>query len=207
VEGCYDWIVFLKSKHHDYGALNRYYGRFTNGELKTRGIELRQHNTPVFVKNMQKEILKVFQQARSKEELKQKVSTAVQVVYTFMNNLVARKVDISELLFTSRVARTIEAYKVNTFVKSALKQNQDDGIIVHPGQFISYLICDQTSDSYQEKVCVKQRLSIDTFFDVSFYLQYLCRCAETVLLPFGIRKDWLLESFLTKDHFQQETVG
>lgn len=206
VEGYYDWIVFLKSKHHEYGALNRYYGRFTNGELKTRGIELRQHNTPVFVKNMQKEILKVFQQARSKEELKQKVSTAVQVVYTFMNELVARKVNVSELLFTSRVARIIEAYKVNTFVKSALKQNQDDGISVHPGQFISYVVCDQTSDSYQEKVCVKQRVSADTFFDVSFYLQYLCRCAETVLLPFGIRKDWLLESFLKKDYLQPERI-
>lgn len=207
VEGCYDWIVFLKSKHHNYGALNRYYGRFNTGELKTRGIELRQHNTPVFVKTMQKEILNVFQQARSKEELKSKVSDALHVVFKFMNHLVTRKVNVSDLLFTSRVARTVETYKVNTFVKAALQQKQEDGISVHPGQFIEYVVCDKTSDSYEEKVCVKQRVSADTFFDVSFYLQYLCRSAETVLLPFEISKDWLLESFLTKTYKQQERTG
>lgn len=206
VEGCYDWIAFLKSKHHDYGALNRYYGRFTTGELKIRGIELRQHNTPVFVKNMQKEILHVFQQAQSKEELKSKVSTAVHVVFKFMNQLVTRNVNSSDLLFTSRVARTVNTYKVNNFVKAALQQKQDDGIIVHPGQFIEYVVCDQTSSSYQEKVCVKQRLSSEIFFDVSFYIHYLCRCAETVLLPFEITEEWLLESFLAKEYKQQDMI-
>ena len=207
IEGEYNWIIFLKSKHHEYGALNRYYGRFTTDELKTRGIELRQHNTPVFVKNMQKEVLQVFQQATSKEELQAKVSDAVGVVFKFMDEIVNREVNVFDLLFTSRVARTVKEYKVNTGVKAALKQKQDAGVIVHPGQFIEYVVCDHASDSYKKKVCVKEFLCSDTCFDVSFYLQYLCRCATTVLLPFGINEEWLMECFLDKYYRQKVVIG
>jgi len=202
VEGHYDWIVFLKSKHHEYGALNRYYGRFTTGELKTRGIEIRQHNTPVFVKDMQRELLRVFQQVKTKDEVKNKLSTAIDVLFTFMDALVNRQVNVFDLLLTSRVARTVEAYKVNTFVKAALQQKQHDGSIVHPGQTVEYVVCDRTSDSYKKRICLKERLSVDTCFDVSFYLQYLCRCAETVLIPFEISEAWLLEQFLHKKYIK-----
>jgi DNA polymerase elongation subunit (family B) len=198
IEGTYDWIVFLKSKHHDYGALNRYYGRFSTGEMKSRGIELRQHNTPIFIKNMQKKMLQVFQQARSKRELKHKVPSVIDIVFTFMEEVASHKVNVSDLLITSRIARTIDAYKVNTFVKAALKQKEQNGCMLHPGQFIEYVVCDKTSDSYMQKVCVKERLSSDTLFDSTFYLQYVCRCAETVLLPFEITEEWLLERFLDK---------
>ena len=206
VEGRYDWIVFLKSKHHEYGALNRYYGRFITGELKTRGIEIRQHNTPMFVKNMQREVLNVFQQAKTKAELQNKISLAIDVIVRFMDDLVNHQVEISDLMLTSRVARTVDAYKVNTFVKAALQQKQYDGNIIQPGQFIEYVVCDTTNDSYKEKVCVKERLSSNTRFDVSFYLQYLCRCAETVLIPFGISEEWLLEHFLNKKYNRGEVI-
>jgi len=206
IKGHYNWIVFLKSKHHEYGALNRYYGRLTTGELKTRGIELRQHNTPVFIENMQKELLHVFQQVKTKKELQDKLSDAIAVVFTFMNDLVNRKVNVEDLVLTSRIARTVDAYKVNTFVKAALQQKHADGYIIHPGQLVEYVVCDKTSDSFEEKVCVKERLSSDTCFDVSFYLQYICRCAETMLVPFDISEEWLLEQFLTKCYNEQEAL-
>lgn len=207
IEAYYDWIVFLKSKHHEYGALNRYYGRFTTGELKTRGIELRQHNTPAYIEQMQKEMLRVFQQAHSKKELYQNVSAAVDVAFSFMNDLVNRKVNVEDLVLTSRVARTADAYKVNTFVKAALQQKHADGGIIHPGQLVEYMVCDKTSDSFQDKVCVKEQLSSDTCFDVPFYLQYLCRSAETLLVPFDISEEWLLEQFLTTFYNRQEVLG
>mgnify|MGYP006277151941 CR=1 FL=1 len=207
IEGHYNWIVFLKSKHHEYGALNRYYGRFTTGELKTRGIELRQHNTPVFIENMQKELLHVFQQVKTKKELQDKLSDAIAVVFTFMNDLVNRKVNVEDLVLTSRIARMVDAYKVNTFVKAALQQKNADGYIIHPGQLVEYVVCDKTSNSFEEKVCVKERLSSDTCFDVSFYLQYLCRSAETLLVPFDISEEWLLEQFLTTFYNRQEALG
>jgi len=206
VEAEYDWIVFLKSKHHETGALNRYYGRFITGELKTRGIELRQHNTPPFIKKMQKEILQVFQQARSKEELHKCVSDAVTVVCTFLNKLLNYQVSVKELVLTSRVSRTIDAYKVNTYVKAALQQIQHNGGIINPGQLIEYVVCDKTSNSYKDKVCVKDQLSSDTVFDMSFYLHYLCRCAETILIPFEISEEWLIEYFFSEQYRKLEVI-
>lgn len=206
VEGQYDWIVFLKSKHHDHGALNRYYGKFTTGELKTRGIELRQHGTPVFVKNMQKEILHVLQQATTKKEVKEKTATAAHVAFMFMNRLVERKIPLHDLVITSRVAKTIGAYRVDTVVKAALKQKRDDGVIIHPGQHVKYVVSDTTNQSYNKKVCVKERLSFNTSVDVLFYLRYLSRAAETVLLPFGYTEEKLFEHFLRKHYSQKEEI-
>ena len=34
--------------------LKRYYGLLTNGEVLARGIELRRHDTPQFVKNFRR---------------------------------------------------------------------------------------------------------------------------------------------------------
>jgi DNA polymerase elongation subunit (family B) len=67
LEGHYKWIVFLPSKNLDVGALNRYYGMFDDGKIKVRGIELRQKNSPVFLNNMQKDMLNVFSKADTKK--------------------------------------------------------------------------------------------------------------------------------------------
>ncbi|MEA3137152.1 MAG: polymerase, partial [Thermoplasmata archaeon] len=50
VEGVYRWLVLLPSKLHSttspVGVPNRYYGKFEDGTLKVRGIEVQRHSTP-----------------------------------------------------------------------------------------------------------------------------------------------------------------
>ena len=90
VEGRYKWIVFLPSKATGVGALTRYYGLFENGTVKIRGVELRQHNTPAFLKNAQQEMLTVFKQARTAEEFRALIPTSVEVLQTICSSTTRR---------------------------------------------------------------------------------------------------------------------
>jgi hypothetical protein len=47
LEGVYKWLRFCPSKTDPLsGVPNRYFGAFTNGELKIRGLALRRRDTP-----------------------------------------------------------------------------------------------------------------------------------------------------------------
>lgn len=58
LDGLYTWVAFLSSRVDARRAVpNRYFGVRRDGELKIRGIELRRHDTPEFIKQAQKELL------------------------------------------------------------------------------------------------------------------------------------------------------
>src|SRR5208283_22044 len=54
----FDWIVFLPLAD-GFGAYNRYYGRQPDGSIKVRGIAARRHDTPEYVREMQRRMLEV----------------------------------------------------------------------------------------------------------------------------------------------------
>jgi DNA polymerase, archaea type len=48
-EGVYKWIAFLPSEINSHlPVLNKYFGVFEDGTIKTRGIEGRRHDTSIF---------------------------------------------------------------------------------------------------------------------------------------------------------------
>jgi DNA polymerase elongation subunit (family B) len=185
VEGHYKWIVFLPSKQTGVGALNRYYGLFENGELKIRGIELRQKNTPEFLKKIQVDILKVFSQANNAKEFLEKIPITIKVLQDYAKKIIKNDVEKSTLMFTTRVARDISEYKVNNLVKSALLQLRDNNIHIEPGQSVRYIVKNEHSSNYKKRVCVAETFEEDVEIDVDFYLRHIAKCGESILVPFG----------------------
>ncbi len=191
VEGRYKWIVFLPSKATGVGALTRYYGVFENGTMKVRGVELRQHNTPVFLKNAQQGMLAVFKKARTGEEfcvlIPEAVETLRQCAAALRNGVVPR----SELLWTTTVSRDITSYMVHTLPKSALLQLQDRGVHIQPGQSVRYFVSDEASRDYKRRVCLAETMQGAEDIDVGYYLRQLAKCAESILIPFGYTREKL----------------
>ncbi len=60
IEGIYKWIVFLPSKVDSQNQEpTRYFGCFEkNDEMKVRGLEYGRHDTPIYFKKCQEQILK-----------------------------------------------------------------------------------------------------------------------------------------------------
>jgi DNA polymerase elongation subunit (family B) len=191
VEGHYKWIVFLPSKQTGVGALNRYYGIFKNGEIKVRGIELRQRNTPKFLKEIQNKILEVFSDANNSKEFKEKIPGAINVLQEYAKKIIRGELDLSTLVFKNRISKDISEYKVNNLVKSALLQMRDLGITLEPGQSIRYIVKDEHSRNYKNRVCIVELISGKEKIDVDFYLRHIAKCGESMLVPFGYKIDKL----------------
>ena len=196
IEGRYKWIVFLPSKQNNVGALNRYYGAFETGELKVRGVEFRQRNTPIFLKNMQSDMLKTFSKAKNSQEFREMIPCAIEKMLKHGKEIIDGSVDLLELVFKIRISKDITEYKVNNLAKSALLQSRDLGIYVAPGQSIHYIVTSEHSHNYKERVCILESLSKDTSIDVDYYLRQIAKCAESILVPFG----FTLEEFETMLH-------
>jgi len=203
VEGRYKWIVFLPNKGTGVGALNRYYGLFDNGKLKVRGIELRQHNTPEFLKNIQSSMLKIFSQANNEKDFLCLIPDALDVMLDYGKQIIRGGVDPRVLVFTTRISKSVTLYKVNTLVKSALLQLRDIGINIEPGQSIHYVVTDEHSRDYKERVRATELLTDSVEVDVGFYLRQVAKCGESILIPFGYTIE-KLESMLQKIRYREK---
>jgi len=74
LDGIYHFVAFLPSRVNPRIPVpNRYFGVFQSGEIKVRGIELRRHDTPVLVKEMQEDILEIMAQAKSVENIRERL--------------------------------------------------------------------------------------------------------------------------------------
>jgi len=191
VEGRYKWIVFLPSKIHDVGALNRYYGMFDDGEIKVRGIELRQRNSPEFLKNMQKEMIDVFSKADTKAEFLDLIPESVEVIKEFGRRIINHEYNQEDLVIKTCVSRDISEYRVNTLAKSAMIQLRKAGVEPEPGQSVRYVVCNEQNRNHWKRVCIAENLENNDTIDVDFYLRQIAQYAESILIPF----DFTLEKF------------
>ena len=191
VEGCYHWIVFLPSKATGVGALTRYYGMFADGTVKVRGVELRQHNTPLFLKNAQQQMLSVFKESHTAEQFRALIPTAVETLRRSADALRDDCVPHEKLVCTTTASKEIETYTVNTLPKAALLQLQDLGVQVQLGQSVRYLVTDEASRDYKRRVCLAEKIQGTEHIDTEYYLRQLAKCAESLLVPFGYTKEKL----------------
>ena len=185
VEGHYKWIVFLPSKINDVGALNRYYGLFDNGEIKVRGVELRQKNSPAFLKNMQKEIINVFSKANTKNDFLKLIPSSIEVIKEYGKKIINREYNQEELLIKTCVSRDVSEYRVNTLAKCAMIQLKKLGVETKPGQSVRYVVCNEKTRNPWKRVCVAENLEYNDTIDIDFYLRQIAQYAESLLIPFG----------------------
>jgi DNA polymerase elongation subunit (family B) len=65
-EGIHKWIAFIHSKQNDILSVpNRYFGADEDGTVKVRGIEARRHDTPVFFRKFQLEVLEIISEGNN----------------------------------------------------------------------------------------------------------------------------------------------
>lgn len=139
LEGIYDWIVFLSSKLDDISVPNRYYGKFKNGELKIRGIEIRRHDTPDFIKDYQEEVLNILRTAKNKKELLDKRQLIDQITEKYRNMLENGDIKIEKLVVVKRNSKEVFEYQKRTDISETVGTLVKEGIKVNPGEKINII--------------------------------------------------------------------
>ena len=129
-EGIYKWIAFLPSEINSHlPALNRYFGVFEDGTIKTRGIEGRRHDTPKFLVKCQNEILEILAQGNSISDIKQnKLSLIIKKIENYLFLLKNRKVESENFIFTKILSKNYNHYtNRNTLENDAIRQLELSG--------------------------------------------------------------------------------
>lgn len=180
-EGMYSWIVFLPS-NLGIGALNRYYG-VIDGELKARGIEVRRSDQPELVKNMQMDMLQALAHADTTQTFYTQIPDALDVTSQYVHAVLKGDVSINDLVISISISRHLEEYAVTNLSVAALKRLKKEGVTLHPGQTVRYIIRDHTSKNPAARVSIPDLME-DTVYDKEKYCELLVCAAHHLLAPF-----------------------
>ncbi|HTP01347.1 MAG TPA: DNA polymerase domain-containing protein [Anaerolineales bacterium] len=181
LEGVYNWIAFLPSCTNKRVAVpNRYFGAFQDGEIKTRGIEVRRHDTPAFVSEAQKQVLEILAKAPDATHLMECMLAIRKLVHGKQTDLRAGRVPLETLIVHQTVSRNLDEYRTPTPAMVALQQLENAGKALRPGQTVRliYTLGKPTARAWDLPEPIDPRS-----VDVRRYCRLLIRAINNVLEP------------------------
>jgi DNA polymerase, archaea type len=185
-EGIYKWIAFLPSKV-DAGVpvLNQYFGAYRKGgRLKVRGIDARRHDTPPLFSKCQLEILELLAGAGTVEEARAMIEDCIGIFLAHARSLLEHRVPIGELVFTRNLSKKPGEYANRSLTSSVADQLVREGVELHAGEAVQYVITDYESRSPGRRAVAFELADEKTVYDAKRYVELLAEACSTVLKPF-----------------------
>jgi DNA polymerase-2 len=181
LDGIYKWVAFLASRQNKKMAVpNRYFGVFQNGEIKTRGIETRRHDTPAFIRETQMQILEVLARVPDPDSLKDCLPEIRALIQDRLTDLRSGSIPLEKLIIYQTINRNLNEYKSPSPASTALGQLENAGKFLRPGQSIRFV--------YTLGIPRAQAWDVPTALDprnvnIPRYHRLLGRAVDTVLEP------------------------
>jgi DNA polymerase-2 len=140
LDGVYRWICFLPSRQNKkVPVANRYFGIFQSGEIKCRGIELRRHDTPPFLAELQQEALNILAQCREDKHLPQYLDRIQVLAARCLDDLRHGRIPPEKLVIRHTLSRALSEYKVPSPAAIAARQLEQAGKFLRPGQIVRFI--------------------------------------------------------------------
>jgi DNA polymerase-2 len=192
-EGRYRWIVFLSSRMHPkVPVLNRYYGVFENGTIKTRGIELRRRDTPKIIKLFQEEFLGMLSKCPNLAHVKLTIPSALRILENYVRRVVNHEVTFEDLAFHRQLSKDTLDYAHSTSQAVAARKLHAEGAHVSAGQVISYVILDQDARTPWNRSLPIELGKAHDSYDETKYTDLLIDSAANLLAPLGWNKQRIM---------------
>jgi DNA polymerase-2 len=186
LEGIYNWILFPASKMDPLiPTANKYVGWYDNDEIKIRGIEVRRRDTPVFIKRIQGEMLKIMGGGRDVAAIASLVPATLARAGEFIALLRAGGADPRELVIRRHLSREAEEYTTNTANAAAARALDEAGVQLEPGESVEYVIVDASGRKRPAKAVPVPLYAAEDGYDIEAYTDMALKAVETLLLPFG----------------------
>jgi len=190
LDGIYKWVAFPASRRNKKIAVpNRYFGIFQNGEVKTRGIETRRHDTPAFIRETQMQILETFAKIPDAKGLNECLPEIRKLIREKQTDLRLRRIPLEKFIVHQTVSRTLEEFRSPSPVSTALEQLEGTGKSLRPGQSVRLV--------YTLGLPRARAWDLPVEFDprtvnIPRYHDLLERAVDTVMEPLvGMDRSWL----------------
>jgi DNA polymerase elongation subunit (family B) len=183
-EGTYRWIGFLPARTRPRVAVhNRYCGAFESGTLKVRGLELRRHDTPRIVRELQRELLEYLAPARDLAELRARAASAVEIVEAHARRVREGPVSPADLAIARTLSRAPREYRQNTLTAVAARQLAACGVELMAGERVAYVVMDEKNPAAERRAIALVLTAQHWEHDPRYYEALLRRAADSILGP------------------------
>jgi DNA polymerase elongation subunit (family B) len=183
-EGIYKWVTFLPSKvDASIPVLNRYFGAYQDGELKVRGVEARRHDTPLAFARCQMQILRTLAKADTVAEARATVPECIGIFLRHAEALEHHEIPASELAFTTNLSKAPDEYTTMTIQHAAINQLVGEGVQLHAGEGIRYVITDYDGKDSRRATPIDV-IRDQSKYDAKRYVELLAETCSSVLEPF-----------------------
>jgi len=113
-------------------------------------------------------------------EYREKSGEVREVLESYLTRLETGDLKNEELLVAKSVRQKVNEYKVDNLTSLALKQLDEAGIEIHPGEKIHYLIRDSRSKVKEARVRAYPFVGVDDDYDEEEYRELFEKAAEEV---------------------------
>ena len=187
LEGIYRWVAFLSARaDRRIPVPNRYFGVFSDGSLKLRGIELRRRDTPPWVAGVQLEILEALATVADPARLPEALPGVIDLLRARLADLRGGRVPPEMLVVRQKISRAAGDYKGQAAAGRAAAQLAAAGMARRPGEIVSYVMTLGTPGVHAWDL--PEPLDPRSI-DAARYTVLLLRAAHSVLAPFGLSED------------------
>jgi len=177
LEGIYRWLVFPSSRGmKGVGVPNRFFGVFYDGRIKVRGLMMRRHDVPGFVKEAQMKFIEELSQLKSPDYADAK-GIGERIFEEYSIKLREGLISPDRLAIAIRVRRKASSYKSRTRTFFALKTLENSGISLQPGEMVWYIATRYSAAPYMGDGLYED-------IDVAHYSELLKRAVEEIMSGF-----------------------
>jgi DNA polymerase elongation subunit (family B) len=192
LECYYRYLVLLPLEADEkIEAFKHYYGITHNNELIARGIEIRRHDAPAFIKDFQTELLyTLFDCNDTTEVLLKGYENALLVVTRTIDKVITGELQVKDLVVSKILRQDLRKYKSLFPHVAAALQLSEAGVPLTRGDTIHYLY---TNAFHSNPLLRVKPLSLIEDvdcqdYDKNKYREMLLDAAETILSSFGFSR-------------------
>jgi DNA polymerase elongation subunit (family B) len=189
LETCYKFLVLLPLEADEkLEALKHYFGITQNNELIARGIEIRRHDAPNFIKDFQTELLyTMFDCKDSAEVVSKGYENALLLVTKTIDKVMTGELEFKDLIVSKILGQDLYKYRSLFPHVSAALQLTEAGVPLTRGDIIQYIYTDAAHSNPLRRVAPVEFIEEgrEQVYDKVKYREMLLEAAETVLGYFG----------------------
>ncbi len=184
----YKFLVFLNQRTvPDWAAASRYFGKLTNGEFHYRGIPLRRHDCPPFLKDFQLKLMEILFNADSANEVEEKqLKKAWKYVDETCDKVLEGNFEPEELVVSKVLRKPLREYTNKAAHVTAAEQMVQKGKRLETGDLIDFVYVNSEHSNPSRRVVPAVFLQDGhRYYDRKKYVRLVLDAAHLLLDVFG----------------------
>jgi DNA polymerase elongation subunit (family B) len=174
-------------------AQKRYFGLLTDGQLVTRGIEIRRHDCPRFIKTFQTQLIRHLFGVNTVNAVKQEgLRSALSYIHQTLDAVARHEVTPEELIISKILRKPLATYTQQSPHVAAARNLVQQGQCISDGDVIDFIYVNAQHPNPLRRI-IPTDLYEAPYYDAKKYQDLILDAAETVLATFGFSRHLFLE--------------